>query len=75
MLLFFARNMQATTILGFLLSTLLTLCWADVYLHFPGGSNNRLNGNGVNVRNPNGLFDSQVGVLKDSLIIYMADGI
>lgn len=51
--------MQATTILGFLLSTLLTLCWADVYLHFPGGSNNRLNGNGVNVRNPNRLFDSQ----------------
>lgn len=32
---------------------------ADVYLHFPPGSNNRLNGNRPNVRNANRLFDSQ----------------
>lgn len=51
--------MRATTILGFLLSAVLSLCSADIYLHFPHGSNNRLNGNGANVRNANRLFDSQ----------------
>jgi len=30
-----------------------------MYLHFPHGSNNRLNGNQANVRNANRLFDSQ----------------
>lgn len=33
--------------------------FADVYLHNPRGSNNRNRGNGVNVENPNRLFDSQ----------------
>eukprot|EP00276_Gloeochaete_wittrockiana_P013313 CAMPEP_0184332064 /NCGR_PEP_ID=MMETSP1089-20130417/1332_1 /TAXON_ID=38269 ORGANISM="Gloeochaete wittrockiana, Strain SAG46.84" /NCGR_SAMPLE_ID=MMETSP1089 /ASSEMBLY_ACC=CAM_ASM_000445 /LENGTH=605 /DNA_ID=CAMNT_0026655291 /DNA_START=151 /DNA_END=1968 /DNA_ORIENTATION=+ len=32
---------------------------ADVYMHFPRGSNNRLNENGVNRDNANRLFDSQ----------------
>jgi len=31
----------------------------DIYLHNPRGSNNRNRGNGVNVENPNRLFDSQ----------------
>lgn len=52
--------MKAICTLGFLLSTLLHLCVGDIYLHFPHGSNNRLNGNGANVRNANRLFDSQV---------------
>ena len=54
------RNMKAIFTLGFLLSTLLYICTADIYLHNPPGSNNRLNGNQANVRNANRLFDSQV---------------
>ncbi|KAL9983507.1 hypothetical protein ACROYT_G005691 [Oculina patagonica] len=34
-------------------------CMSDMYMHFPPGSNNRLNGNQDNVRNANRLFDSQ----------------
>jgi len=34
---------------------------SDMYMHFPHGSNNRLNGNQDNVKNANRLFDSQVG--------------
>lgn len=52
--------MKTIFTLGFLLSTLLYLCTADIYLHNPHGSNNRLNGNQANVRNANRLFDSQV---------------
>ena len=33
---------------------------SDMYMHFPPGSNNRLNGNLDNVKNANRLFDSQV---------------
>jgi len=51
--------MKAIFTLGFLLSTLLYICTADIYLHNPPGSNNRLNGNQANVRNANRLFDSQ----------------
>lgn len=40
-----------------------------MYLHFPHGSNNRLNGNQANVRNANRLFNSQVGVFES--IIYI----
>jgi hypothetical protein len=39
---------------------LLGLSDADVYLHNPRGSNNRLNGNGADRTNNNRLFDSQV---------------
>ena len=52
--------MKTIFTLGFLLSTLLYLCSADIYLHNPHGCNNRLNGNQANVRNANRLFDSQV---------------
>nr|XP_058959382.1 protein DD3-3-like [Pocillopora verrucosa] len=51
--------MQIILTFGFALSTFLYLCWADVYLHFPPGSNNRLNGNKENVDKDDRLFDSQ----------------
>ena len=56
------RNMKTIFTLGFFLSILLYLCTADIYLHYPHGSNNRLNGNGANVRNANRLYDSQVSL-------------
>lgn len=36
-------------------------CMSDLYMHFPPGSNNRLNGANENVQNNARLFDSQVG--------------
>ena len=36
---------------------------ADVYLHYPRGSNNRLNEKSANRRNANRLFDSQVSFI------------
>ena len=36
-------------------------CMSDLYMHFPPGSNNRLNGAGVDVANNKRLFDSQEG--------------
>ena len=44
---------------------LISLSNADVYLHNPRGSNNRLNGNGANRQNNNRLFDSQVSLKPD----------
>ena len=44
-----------------LLAVLIEPCLSDMYMHFPSGSNNRLNGGQDNVRNANRLFDSQVG--------------
>ena len=65
--------MQIILTFGFALSTLLYLCWADVYLHFPPGSNNRLNGNKENVDKDDRLFDSQVGVTKHVIdVVYCA---
>ena len=49
-----------------LLFVLFEPCTSDIYFHFPPGSNNRLNGNGVNRRNARRLFDSQV-ITKSSL--------
>ncbi|CAG5083805.1 Oidioi.mRNA.OKI2018_I69.PAR.g10467.t1.cds [Oikopleura dioica] len=43
------------------LSSLLASSLADIYLHFPRGSNNRLNEQGGNRENGNRLFDSQNG--------------
>ncbi|XP_068712154.1 protein DD3-3-like [Montipora foliosa] len=51
--------MKFVILLAFLALSFLLHCEADIYLHFPSGSNNRLNGNGANVRNANRLFDSQ----------------
>ena len=39
---------------------LLSFSEADVFLHNPRGSNNRLNGADANRKNNNRLFDSQV---------------
>ena len=47
-----------------LLAVLIDPCMSDMYMHFPHGSNNRLNGNQDNVKNANRLFDSQVGRLS-----------
>ena len=41
---------------------LLWQAYADVYMHNPRGSNNRLNENSANRRNNNRLFDSQVSL-------------
>lgn len=46
-----------------LVAVLIEPCTSDIYLHFPPGSNNRLNGNLENVKNPSRLFDSQVRCL------------
>lgn len=35
-------------------------CFADIYLHIPRGSNNRLNEKTGNRKNANRVFDSQV---------------
>ena len=43
-----------------LLAVFIEPCMSDMYMHFPHGSNNRLNGNQDNVKNANRLFDSQV---------------
>lgn len=71
--------MKAICTLGFLLSTLLHLCVGDIYLHLPHGSNNRLNGNGANVRNANRLFDSQVrwnlDTKRKSIIWQLCEGV
>ena len=52
--------MRTSFVWGCLLAALLEPCTSDMYMHFPPGSNNRLNGNQDNVRNANRLFDSQV---------------
>lgn len=41
---------------------------ADVYMHYPRGSNNRLNENSANRKNANRLFDSQVSFLLMSFV-------
>jgi hypothetical protein len=43
----------------FALVVLLSVVNADVYLHFPPGSNNRVNENTANRQNANNAFDSQ----------------
>ena len=55
-----------------LLAVLIELCMSDMYMHFPPGSNNRLNGNQDNVRNANRLFDSQVGLCHTPILIHGA---
>ncbi|KAJ7333539.1 hypothetical protein OS493_017076 [Desmophyllum pertusum] len=51
--------MKTVFVWGCLLAVLIEPCMSDMYMHFPPGSNNRLNGNQDNVRNANRLFDSQ----------------
>ena len=43
---------------------------ADVYMHMPRGSNNRLNEQSANRNNGNRAFDSQVG----GVFVWFADG-
>ena len=52
--------MRTIIVWGCLLAVLIEPCMSDMYMHFPHGSNNRLNGNLDNVKNANRLFDSQV---------------
>ncbi|KAJ7350209.1 hypothetical protein OS493_037729 [Desmophyllum pertusum] len=51
--------MKTIFVWGCLLAVLIEPCMSDIYMHFPPGSNNRLNGNQDNVRNANRLYDSQ----------------
>ena len=62
----FIQTMKIVVLCSCLLSVLFESCTSDIYFHFPPGSNNRLNGNGVNRRNARRLFDSQV-ITKSSL--------
>ena len=54
--------MRAIIVWCCLLVLLIEPCMSDIFMHFPPGSNNRLNGNRDNVRNANRLFDSQVRI-------------
>ena len=58
--LFLVQVMKYIFVWGCLLAVLMEPCMSDIYMHFPHGSNNRLNGNQANVKNANRLFDSQV---------------
>ncbi|KAJ7333536.1 hypothetical protein OS493_017073 [Desmophyllum pertusum] len=51
--------MKTIFVWGCLLAVLIEPCMSDIYMHFPPGSNNRLNGNLDNVQNAARLFDSQ----------------
>ena len=53
--------MMKLLILVCLLALHMEPCESDLYMHFPQGSNNRLNGAGENVANNARLFHSQVG--------------
>ena len=54
------QNMRTIFVWCCLLAVFIERSTSDMYMHFPPGSNNRLNGNQDNVRNANRLFDSQV---------------
>ena len=54
----FQMMMMITRVL--LLLSVASCVIADIYLHVPRGSNNRLNEKSANRKNPNRLFDSQV---------------
>jgi hypothetical protein len=43
----------------FVVFIIISVVNADVYLHFPPGSNNRVNENTADRKNPNNAFDSQ----------------
>jgi len=64
--------MRAIFVWGCLLAVLIEPCMSDMYMHFPPGSNNRLNGNLDNVKNAARLFDSQVGRLYNHTFLTMA---
>lgn len=58
------QSMKIIFLWGCLLAVFILPCTSDVMMHFPAGSNNRLNGNLDNVRNANRMFDSQVTWLQ-----------
>ena len=47
---------------------LIAACFADVYMHNPKGSNNRLNEQNAVRNNGNRMFDSQVKKLQQSIL-------
>ena len=49
------RTLMSAVLLGMMASS----CLADVYLHMPRGSNDRVNEQNTNRNNNNRLFDSQ----------------
>ena len=49
------RTLMSAVLVGMMASS----CLADVYLHMPRGSNNRVNEQNTNRNNNNRLFDSQ----------------
>lgn len=46
-----------------LVGILLSCCHADIYMHNPRGTNNRLNERSAQRKNANRLFDSQVHIV------------
>ena len=67
------QDMKSIFIRGCLLAALIGQCMSDMYLHFPPGSNNRLNGADENVQNSNRLFNSQVICNFYCMAWYVAD--
>ena len=51
-----------------LLSFVVAVIKADVYLHNPRGSNNRLNENTANRNNANRVCDTQVRIIRNNTI-------
>ena len=49
---------------AFIVLLVVTIATADLYLHNPRGSNNRLNERSANRKNANRVFDSQVNIDK-----------
>ena len=53
-----------------LVGILLSCCHADIYMHNPRGTNNRLNERSAQRKNANRLFDSQVHIVSHSSSIF-----
>jgi hypothetical protein len=51
-------------------ATVVNFINADVYLHSPRGSNNRLNEKSANRKNANRVFDSQVCIQNAPILVH-----
>lgn len=52
-----------------LVAILLSCCHADIYMHNPRGTNNRLNERSAQRKNANRLFDSQVQIVHKVVLL------
>ena len=65
------HSMKSTLLFLCLAATAVNFITADVYLHSPRGSNNRLNEKSANRKNANRVFDSQVCVQNSVFFLYL----